>query len=44
MKSNNNGGIVELVIPKFFPKKLLMRGQKLFYVKKLWGGCSKFED
>ena len=43
MKSNNNGGIVELLIPTFFPKKLLMRGQKLC-VKKLWGGCSKLED
>ena len=28
----------------FQKKKLLMRGQKLFYVKKLWGGCSKLED
>ena len=45
MESNNNGGIVELVIPTFFPKKtLLMRGQKLFYVKRIWGGCSKLED
>ena len=35
MKSNNNGGIVELLIPTFFQKKLLMRGQKLFYVKKI---------
>ena len=27
-----------------FPiKKLLMRGQKLFWAK-LWGGCSKLED
>ena len=43
MMSNNNGGIVELLIPTFFPKKLLMRGQKLC-VKKLWGGCSKLED
>ena len=32
MKSNNNGRIVEL--PTFFSKKLLMRGQNLFYVKK----------
>ena len=24
--------------------KLLMRGQKLFLPKKLWGGCSKLED
>ena len=45
MKSNNNDGIVELLIPTFFQKKKhLMRGQKLFYVKKLWGGCSKLED
>ena len=43
MKSNNNGGIVELLI-LFSPKKVLMRGQKLFYVKKLWGGCSKLGD
>ena len=28
------GGIAELLIPKFFPqKKLLMRGQKLFWAK-----------
>ena len=27
----------------FFQKKLLM-GQKLFWAKKLWGGCSKLED
>ena len=44
MRSNNNGGIVELLIPTFFPKKLLMRGQKLFWEKELWGGCSKLED
>ena len=44
MKSNNNGGIVELLIPTFFQKKLLMRGQKLFYLKKIWIGCSKLED
>ena len=30
MMSNNNGGIVELLIPTFFRKKPLMRGQKLF--------------
>ena len=42
MKSNNNGGIVELLIPTFFQKKLLMRGQKL--LKELWGCCSKLED
>ena len=28
----------------FFQKKLFMRGEKLFWAKKLWGGCSKFED
>ena len=28
----------------FFKKKLLMRGQKRFWAKKLWGGCSKLED
>ena len=44
MKSNNNGGIVELLIPTFLPKKASHEGQKLFYVKKLWGGCSKLED
>ena len=44
MKSNNNGGIVELLIPTFFQKKLLMKGEKLFRVKKLWGGCSKLEE
>ena len=41
MKSNNNAGIVELLIPTFFPKKTSHEGTKLFYVKKLWGGCSK---
>ena len=38
-----NGGIVELLIPAFFQKKLLMRGQKFFWAKKLWGGRSKLE-
>ena len=28
----------------FSKQKLLMRGQKLFCAKKLWGGCSKLED
>ena len=37
MKSNNNGGFVELLIPTFFPKKLLMRRQKLFLCKKIMG-------
>ena len=35
MKSKNNGGIVELLIPTFFQKKLLMRGEKL--LKKIMG-------
>ena len=44
-KKKKNGGIVELLIPTFFQKKKkLMRGQKLFWTKKLWGGCSKLED
>ena len=38
-----NCGITNTV-PTFFQKKLLMRGQKLFWAKKLWGGCSKLED
>ena len=41
--NNNNNVIVELLIATFFKKKLPMKGQ-IFYVKKLWGGCSKFED
>ena len=28
----------------FFQTKPLMRGQKLFWAKELWGGCSKLED
>ena len=28
--------IVELRIPTFFQKKLLMRGQKRFWAKELW--------
>ena len=43
MKSNDNGGIVR-GITNFSQKKFLMRGQKLFYVKKLLRGCSKLED
>ena len=27
-----------------YEQSLLMRGQKLFCAKKLWGGCSKLED
>ena len=34
--------MVELLMPTFFQKKLMM-GQ-FFYVKKLWVGCSKLED
>ena len=43
IKKKKNGGIVELLMPTFFQKKLL-RGQKLSWTKKLWGGCSKLED
>ena len=43
-RKKKNGGIVELLIPTFFQKKFLMRGQKLFWSKKVWGGCSKLED
>ena len=32
--NNNNDGIAELLIPTFFQEKLLLRGQKLFHVKK----------
>ena len=35
--NNSNGGIVELLIPTFFQEKLPIRGQKLFYVKKIMG-------
>ena len=34
MKSNNNGGIVELLIPTFFPKKAFHEGTKAFLCKK----------
>ena len=30
IRKKKNGGIVELLIPTFFQKKLLMRGQKPF--------------
>ena len=40
-KKKKNGGIVELLIPTFFLKKLLIRGQKRFWAKELWGGCSR---
>ena len=38
-----NCGITNTV-PTCSPKKLLMRGQKLFWAKKLWERCSKLED
>ena len=45
----NNRLKIIMVLPlkhvKIFSKKeLLMRGQRLFWAKKLWGGCSKLED
>ena len=44
-RKRKNGGIVESLIPTFFQNKfLLMSRQKLFWAKKLWGGCSKLED
>ena len=43
-KKKKNRGILELLIPTFFQKKLLMRGQKPFWAKKLWEGCYKLED
>ena len=43
-KKKKNGGIVKLLIPTFFKKKKLMKVQKLFWAKKIWGGCSKLED
>ena len=42
-KKKKTGRIVELLIPTFFQKKLLMRGQT-FLGKKLWGGCSKLDN
>ena len=33
IKKTKNGGIMELLIPIFFPKKLLVREQKLFCSK-----------
>ena len=35
MKSNNNGGIVELLIPTFFQKKASHEGTKTFLGKKI---------
>ena len=32
MKSNNNGGIVELLIPTFFPKKASHEGTKTLFM------------
>ena len=37
MESNNNGGIVELLIPTFFPKKASHKGTKTFLCKKNMG-------
>ena len=37
MRSNNNGGIVELLIPTFFPKKASHEGTKTFLCKKIMG-------
>ena len=37
MKSNNNGGIVELLIPTFLPKKASYEGTKTFLRKKIMG-------
>ena len=42
IKKKKNYGITNTNI--FQKKKLLMRGQDLFWAKKLWGGCSKLED
>ena len=39
-----NGGIMELLNQRFSKKKLLLRGQKLFWAKKIWGDCSKLGD
>ena len=37
MKSNNNGGIAELLIPTFFTKKASHEGTKTFLCKKIIG-------
>ena len=37
MKSNNNGGIVELLTPTFFPKKVSHEVKKTFLCKKNYG-------
>ena len=37
MESNKNGGIVELLIPTFFPKKASHEGTKTFLCKKKYG-------
>ena len=39
-----NCGITNSNTNIFQKKKLLMRPQKLFWTKELWGGCSKLED
>ena len=43
-KQKRKGGIVQLLIPMFFQKRLLRWVQKPFWAKELWGGCSKLED
>ena len=44
-EKKKNGGIVELLVPTHFSKKnLFMRGRKLFWADKIWGGCSKLEN
>ena len=37
MKSNNNGGLVELLIPTFFKKKASHEGTKTFLGKEIMG-------
>ena len=37
MESNNNGEIVELLIPTLFPKKASHQGTKTFLYKKIMG-------
>ena len=41
MKSNNNRGIVELLIPISFPKKASHKGTKTFLCKKILGRLFK---
>ena len=44
IKKKTNGGIVELLIPRFFQKKASHEGTKTFLGKNFLGGCSKLED